>query len=174
KDASRETGEAAERGGTEAGKPPGFLHAGAQAAVKLDRPCIPVEDVPSDLIALFLHCDACQSGHQRLARAFSALVRQHEEVFDEKDGAACERGIDEVIKREADRSPRLRADQGFKVAVPAKAMAAKSLRIGAILGEQALVSRETTDERQHHGRVPSGAGADAQRRFLLSALEGSY
>jgi hypothetical protein len=167
-------GKAAERSIFEAYEKPGLDQAGAQATVKFDSRGIPVKDVPGHLAAPFPDCDARHSGHQRLARALAALVWQHEEVFDEKDGAAGERRISEIIKRESDRASRLRADQGIKVAAAPEAVAAESLCVRAKPLEEALVFRESTDEPYDDRRVARGGGPDAQGRVLLTTFQGSY
>jgi len=70
-------GQATEIGASEAGENPGFVRMRAEAAVKLGRRGVPIEDDPLHLLAAFSDGGAREGGHEGFAGALAALLRQH-------------------------------------------------------------------------------------------------
>src|SRR5213083_74731 len=119
--------EPAERRAGEAGEDPLAAEGGAELPVEADRGRVPVEDRPLHAAAAAAHGDRRERPEQRLARPVAACFGQDEEVLEIERRPAEERGVGEVVERQADGDAAAPADERLEVAAAPEAVAADPL-----------------------------------------------
>src|SRR5205823_8329665 len=94
----------------------------AEPFIEADARSIPVEHRPLHPAAAVPHGDLRERPEQRPARAVTAFRGEDEEVLEVERRPAHERGIGEVVERQADGRAAPSADERLEVAPPAEAV----------------------------------------------------
>jgi hypothetical protein len=127
-----------------------------------DRRPVPVKYRPLHPPAPAPHRNARERPQERTAGAAAALGRRDEEIFEIERRARQERRVREEVESEADRPAAPAADEGLEVAARAEAIAPDPGRGGDAFVREALVLRQTADQREDRRNVAPGARADRQ------------
>jgi hypothetical protein len=130
--------------------------------VHADRRPVPVEHGPLHPSAPAPHRDARERPQERSAGAAAALGRCDEEIFEIERGPRQERRVREEVEGEADRPAGPTADERLEVAAGAEAIPPDPGRGGDAFVRQALVLRQTADQREDRRDVAPGARPDRQ------------